>query len=82
MNNDNKLIVNRLRRIAGQVKGVEKMVEDDRSCKEIVQQLISVKSAVNQACTKILVNESCRLDDRQDGIEFEKLIKNLISLQD
>ena len=39
----------RLRRIEGQVRGVQKMLDDDRECQEIVQQLTAVRSAVHNA---------------------------------
>jgi CsoR family transcriptional regulator, copper-sensing transcriptional repressor len=38
----------RLHRIEGQVRGVAKMIEDDRDCKEVVQQLTAIRSAVQQ----------------------------------
>ncbi|GJM39956.1 MAG: hypothetical protein DHS20C20_02380 [Ardenticatenaceae bacterium] len=40
---------NRLRRIEGQVRGVQKMLDDDRACQEIVQQLTAVRSAIHNA---------------------------------
>ena len=40
---------NRLRRIEGQVRGVQKMLDDDRECQEIVQQLTAVRSAIHNA---------------------------------
>lgn len=39
----------RLRRLEGQVRGVQKMLEEDRNCQEIVQQLAAVRSAAHQA---------------------------------
>jgi DNA-binding FrmR family transcriptional regulator len=39
----------RLRRLEGQVRGVQKMLEEDRDCQEIVQQLAAVRSAAHQA---------------------------------
>ena len=38
----------RLNRIEGQVRGVAKMIEDERDCREIVQQLTAIRSAVQQ----------------------------------
>jgi DNA-binding FrmR family transcriptional regulator len=38
----------RLHRIEGQVRGVAKMIEDDRDCREVVQQLTAIRSAVQQ----------------------------------
>ncbi|MCX7707267.1 MAG: metal-sensitive transcriptional regulator [Anaerolineae bacterium] len=39
----------RLRRIEGQVRGVQKMVEDERDCSEILQQMAAIRSAIHQA---------------------------------
>jgi len=39
----------RLRRLEGQVRGVQKMLEEDRDCRDIVQQLAAVRSAAHQA---------------------------------
>ena len=41
----NKLI-KRLRRIEGQVRGIQSMLEGERDCREIMQQLSAVSSAV------------------------------------
>jgi DNA-binding FrmR family transcriptional regulator len=38
---------NRLRRIEGQAKGIQRMIDDGRDCLEIIDQLASVKAAVN-----------------------------------
>ncbi|NLH08112.1 MAG: metal-sensitive transcriptional regulator [Chloroflexi bacterium] len=42
-------IRNRLRRIEGQVRGVQRMLDDGRDCQEIVQQLAAIRAAVQQA---------------------------------
>ena len=38
----------RLNRIEGQVRGVAKMIEAERDCREIVQQLTAIRSALQQ----------------------------------
>lgn len=38
----------RLRRIEGQVRGVARMVDEDRDCREIVQQLAAIRAAAHQ----------------------------------
>ncbi|MCP5096732.1 MAG: metal-sensitive transcriptional regulator [Chloroflexi bacterium] len=44
----------RLRRIEGQVRGIHKMVDDERDCQEIIQQLTAVRSAVQNARLQFL----------------------------
>jgi DNA-binding FrmR family transcriptional regulator len=39
-------LVSRLKRIEGQVRGVQAMVSDERDCNEILQQLTAIQSAV------------------------------------
>ncbi|HVA75413.1 MAG TPA: metal-sensitive transcriptional regulator [Acidimicrobiales bacterium] len=39
----------RLRRVAGQVQGVERMLEEGRDCKEVVAQISAATKALEQA---------------------------------
>ncbi len=39
----------RLKRIEGQVRGVQRMLEDGRDCQAVLQQLAAVRAAVHQA---------------------------------
>ncbi len=38
----------RLARIAGQVSGIQKMVEGDRACADVLQQIVAVRAALDQ----------------------------------
>jgi len=50
MSQDSKAdLVKRLKRIEGQMRGVQKMVEEDRECEEILHQLNAVSEAVRSA---------------------------------
>ncbi len=44
----------RLRRIEGQVRGVQRMVEDGRDCREIVTQVAAIKSALASVNSQVL----------------------------
>ena len=46
----------RLRRIEGQVRGLQKMVEDDRYCPDIVTQIASVQEALRGVGRQLLRN--------------------------
>jgi DNA-binding FrmR family transcriptional regulator len=39
----------RLRRIEGQVRGVQRMIEDGRECTDILQQMAAIRAAMHQA---------------------------------
>jgi CsoR family transcriptional regulator, copper-sensing transcriptional repressor len=47
---------NRLKRIAGQVAGLQKMVEDDRYCVDILTQLAAVRSALDAVGVQLLTD--------------------------
>jgi len=44
----------RLRRIAGQVQGVERMLAEGRECRDIVMQLTAISKAVDRAGLKLV----------------------------
>ncbi len=46
----------RLRRIEGQVRGLQKMVEDDRYCAEIITQVASVQEALRGVARELMRN--------------------------
>jgi CsoR family transcriptional regulator, copper-sensing transcriptional repressor len=47
-------LLNRLRRIEGQVRGVERMVEDDRYCIDIVTQISAIQAALDKVALGLL----------------------------
>jgi DNA-binding FrmR family transcriptional regulator len=52
---DNKpLLVKRLHRIEGQVRGIERMLEEDRYCIDILTQIAAVKTALEQVGVRLL----------------------------
>ena len=49
-------IVGRLRRVEGQVRGVQKMIGDGRDCESILTQLVAIRSAVDGVGALVLNN--------------------------
>ena len=43
-----------LRRIEGQVRGIQQMIDDKRYCLDIVNQIRAIKSALNRVESKVL----------------------------
>lgn len=62
-------VLQRLRRIEGQVRGLQKMVEDDRYCGEILNQIASVQKALRAAGKIVTRNhlETCVTDALRSG---------------
>lgn len=50
-------IISRLRRIEGQIRGIQGMISKGRSCSEILMQITAVKSALNQVSRLLVENE-------------------------
>lgn len=62
-------IINRFRRIEGQVRGIAQMVENDRYCIDILNQMQAVKAALSRAESEVLKRHaaSCVADAIASG---------------
>jgi DNA-binding FrmR family transcriptional regulator len=62
-------LLTRLRRIEGQVRGVQGMVEDDRYCIDIVTQISAVQAALDKVALGLLDDHArhCVIDGRAEG---------------
>lgn len=60
INPSNKLQL-RIKRIAGQIAGVQRMIEQDRYCVDILNQISAIRSALDALGIELLTNhlESC-----------------------
>lgn len=61
---EKKRIVNRLKRLEGQVRGLQRMVDEDRSCTDILTLLAGVRSALDATGDAVLEHyvERCQAD--------------------
>ena len=66
---DKKILKNRLNRIAGQIDGVKKMIDDNRYCDDVLTQLSAIEKAVKSLSSVILEKHmySCIKNDVQRG---------------
>jgi DNA-binding FrmR family transcriptional regulator len=69
----------RLRKAAGQVNGVAKMVESDRYCMDVLQQLDAAQKALEQVSKKVMRNylERCVTDAMSGGdpLVYDELMR-------
>jgi DNA-binding FrmR family transcriptional regulator len=54
MQADTKAIQNRLRRIEGQVRGLQRMVDEDAYCIDMLTQVSAVQTALEQVAVQVL----------------------------
>jgi CsoR family transcriptional regulator, copper-sensing transcriptional repressor len=86
---DHKKIIDRLNRIEGQVKGIRKMVEEDRPCMDVLKQTAAAAGAMRSVGMVLLENHlkgcvadalSGQCDDRDETLNqvlevFQKFSK-------
>ena len=71
-------IIRRLNRIEGQIKGINKMLENDKSCVDLLTQVAAVRAAINKVGGLILENYSVKcLENAASAEEKEKVVKEL-----
>lgn len=80
-NNRKEDILNRLKKIEGQVKGVHKMVSEEKCCTDVMVQISAVRSAMNKVGGLMMDNyiKSC-LKEAADGekADIDDLINNIV----
>ncbi len=76
-------ITKRLRRIEGQIKGIIKMVENDKPCEDILVQIGAAKSALHKTGQVILEGHMhhCILDGLKQGNEEEVISRFTTALE-
>ena len=67
--NERRDLMNRLKRIEGQVRGLQRMLEEDAYCPDILTQASAVNSALNSFCRVLLANHirTCVSEDIRAG---------------
>jgi len=73
-------ILIRLRRIEGQVRGVQRMIENEDDCSEIMNQIAAIKSAVNQVGLLVFENHAREciarsLQEENSEQSFDEIVK-------
>jgi DNA-binding FrmR family transcriptional regulator len=73
---------NRLKRAEGQLRGILKMIEEERECREIITQLSAVRSAIDKSMAYIVATnlEKCIVDSQNAGSDSSEIVKEAIEL--
>ncbi|GAB4533564.1 MAG: metal-sensitive transcriptional regulator [Anaerolineales bacterium] len=74
----------RLKTIEGHIRGIERMVEDDAYCIDIIRQINAVQAALNKVSTQILESHlhSCVTTAirGEDANERERVLKEIVDV--
>lgn len=72
---DRKAYVNRLSRVEGQIRGISKMIEEERGCQDVVTQLSAVKAGIDKIITMMVTENLMQCvanenpDNQRDQVE-------------
>lgn len=77
---DKKHLTTRLNRIEGQVRGINKMLAENRDCMEILNQITSAQSALKGVWKEVVRGhlQNCITDALKNNKDSEALINELI----
>lgn len=75
-------IINRLKRIEGQARGIQRMIAEDAGCFEVISQLNALDSAVRNASKAVLGEylQRCFKDDISNGKDIDSTIDKMTEL--
>ncbi|MDV2683083.1 metal-sensitive transcriptional regulator [Alkalihalophilus lindianensis] len=73
---------NRLKRIEGQVRGILRLMEEEKDCKTVITQMSAVKSATDRAMAYIIAKnmQQCILDEVEKGEQADQVVEEAIQL--
>lgn len=74
---------NRVKRIEGQLRGILKMMEDNKDCRDVVIQLSAARSAIDRTIGVIVSSnlvECMKEANESGGREPEELVKEAVNL--
>ena len=74
--------LNRLKRIEGQLRGVLRMMEEGKDCKEVITQLSAIRSGVDRTIGVIVTGNlvECIRDTEGDDEKMNEVVQEAINL--
>ncbi|MFQ6020370.1 MAG: metal-sensitive transcriptional regulator [Dehalococcoidia bacterium] len=76
---ESEALLARLRRIEGQIRGIQRMLEEGRECEDVLTQLMAARSGLDQAGLLVMDRhvEQCLLTDMPDNVSLRNLQRAL-----
>ena len=86
MNHDHHDNIRRLKTIEGHIRGIQRMLEEDKYCIDIIRQIQAVQAALNKVSSKILDGHlnTCLLNAVQgdDPAERQRVLNEITEVFD
>lgn len=73
-----RAVINRIKRLQGQINGALKMMEEGKDCKEVVTQLTAAKSALNRTMN-VIVSDNLVQCVRESVLNNDEKTDELVS---
>ena len=73
-----KKIQNRLKRLEGQIRGLQKLLETADDCEKIIIQFSAAKSALDNCYSLLLTENLAKCFRNKDDQDLDKLLKMII----
>ncbi len=70
-------VIKRLRRLEGQIRGIQRLVAEGEECRDIVTQLAAAKGALDRVGFRLMAAALADRDSESDPAELEKLFLKL-----
>lgn len=88
-----KQLIQRLKRIEGQLRGIQSMLDEERDCREIMQQLSAVQSAVRSTsrvffqdyaveCLTLMDEQESEQTEHAARVTRDQMVQEMIALLD
>lgn len=74
-------LIQRLKRIEGQARGIQRMVEEGRDCQDIMHQIVAIRAATHALSTELLEQFALHcLHNRDEFRSPEQAVANMVSM--
>lgn len=77
---ERKRIKNRLNRLEGQIRGLQSMVDEDKDCQAVLNQVVAAKSALNQVGLLIIAHSMKACLGDSDAVDRDEIIDEALSM--
>ncbi|MGC3992339.1 MAG: metal-sensitive transcriptional regulator [Chthoniobacteraceae bacterium] len=76
-----KALTNRIRRVTGQLNGIERMLNEDHECTEILAQVVSARRALKSFAEKLIHSHihHC-IEEARDQADAKKKLRDLLTV--
>ncbi len=77
---DNHRIVNRLKRLEGQIRGLQSMIESGKDCEAVLTQVMAAKSALDQVGLHIIRHAMHECLTEDEDVDRDELIDEALDV--